>query len=448
MTRIAQRLILSGISAFGLMTTSPLLAQTTSAPATTAPAQVPPAAVPAPAPSIAPDVAAAYATYHIGSIWLRAGVDNPAVSQLIAILQRAPFDGIAEGPQLSTQVQTAVAQARINSGYAPDAEKILSSAWVRYVQALKRPTPGMTYAYPVLKPQGTNAVAILLTAAAAHSLVDYETETSELNPVYGPLRDAAWAEAQATNTPTPDPRLLANLDRARSIPNRGRFALVNSGDQRLTLFENGRPVDSMKVIVGTNQLPTPLIASIIYYVTFNPYWHAPDHLVRKTIAPTVLRQGMKYLKSHGYHVIDEWSESPKEIDAATVDWKGAAQGTVHVLVQQDPGPLNSMGNLKFPFANPDDIYLHDTPGKELFAKDVRNLSNGCVRVEDAKRFGRWLLGHDPTAPSADPEDNVQLPQGVPIVLTYLTAQVQDGKVVYLPDLYGWDKTSPPQVASN
>jgi murein L,D-transpeptidase YcbB/YkuD len=319
---------------------------------------------------------------------------------------------------------------------------------VQYVQALKRPTPGMIYAYAVLKPQGTNTVSILLTAAASRSLADYLTATSELNPVYGALRDAAWAEAQATNNLTPDPRLLANLDRARSIPDHGRFALVDSGDQKLTLFENGQAVDSMKVIVGTDQLPTPLISSIIYYVTFNPYWHAPDHLVRKTIAPTFLRQGMKYLKSHGYHVIDEWSESPKEIDASTVDWKGAAQGTVHLLIQQDPGPLNSMGSLKFPFANPDDIYLHDTPGKELFEKDVRNLSNGCVRVEDAKRFARWLLGRDPVAPSSDPEDNVSLPQGVPIVLTYLTAEVRDGKIVYLPDLYGWDKNGSPEVASN
>ena len=107
---------------------------------------------------------------------------------------------------------------------------------------------------------------------------------------------------------TPDPRLLANLDRARSIPEKGRFLLVDSGSQTLTLYDDGKPIDSMKVIVGTDQLPTPLISSIMYYVTYNPYWHAPDHLVRKTIAPTVLRQGLGYLKSHGYHVIEEWSE--------------------------------------------------------------------------------------------------------------------------------------------
>jgi len=224
--------------------------------------------------------------------------------------------------------------------------------------------------------------------------------------------------------------------------------LVDSGSQRLTLFENGQPVDSMKIIVGTNELPTPLIASIMYYVTYNPYWHAPDHLVRKTIAPNVLRLGPKYLKSRGYNVIEAWSENPKIVDPATVDWKAAAAGKTHLLVQQDPGPLNSMGNLKFPFPNPEDIYLHDTPNKALFAKALRNLSNGCVRVEDARRLGRWLLGTEPVAPSADPEVRVQLAQGVPIVLTYLTAQVRDGKLSYTDDFYGWDKAPPTQFAAS
>jgi len=394
-----------------------------------------------------PEVTAAYTTYRIQPIWFRTGAESPAASQLASILRRAAFDGFAEGPQLASEVEAVIARVRADAASAPAADRMLSSAWVRYVRALRRPTSGMIYAYDALKPQGTRTEDILLTTAAARSLSEFLTTTSALNPVYAQLRDTAWAEAQASGNLTPDPRLLANLDRARSIPARGRFALVDSGDQRLTLFEGGQPVDSMRVIVGTDELPTPLIASLIYYVTYNPYWHAPDHLVRRTIAPTVLRQGMKYLKSHGYHVVSEWGGASTEVDPTTVDWKGAATGNVHLLVKQDPGPLNSMGHLKFPFDNPEGIYLHDTPSKDLFGKDVRFLSNGCVRLEDANRFGRWLLGHDPVAPSSDPELAVQIPKAVPIVLTYLTAQVVDGKVAYLPDHYGWDKNGPPQFAS-
>ena len=397
---------------------------------------------------VATAVAAFYDTWHTQPIWFRTGPNTAAIAELTAILQRAPFDGFAEGPQLAAQVQAAAAQA--NSGKPEDvaeAERTLSAAWVAYVEAIKTPTAGMIYAYPVLKPQGSRADEILLTAAAAPSLAAYLDSTSDVNSIYKQLRDTAWAQAQASGNMTPDPRLLANLDRVRSLPAKGRFLLVDSGSSMLTLYQDGQAIDSMKVITGTSELPTPLIASYMYYITYNPYWHAPDHLVRKTIAPNFLHLGMNYLKSHGYHVIEDWSEHPTVIDPTTVDWKGAAAGKVHLKIQQDPGPLNSMGILKFPFPNPQDIYLHDTPDHAKFELANRNLSNGCVRVEDVKRLGRWLLGHDPVSPGNEAELRVQLPAPTPIYLTYITAQVKDGKLSYLPDIYGWDK-SPPQFASN
>jgi murein L,D-transpeptidase YcbB/YkuD len=430
---------LIGTAAVALVAASPASSQVS----------VPSAPAPAASPSVPVDVAAFYSAYTIPQIWFRGGADNPAVGQLTAILQRAPFDGFADGPQLAAQVQEAAAQARTGGPNAvAAAEKVLSAAWVRYVQALKRPTPGMIYAYPVLKPQGARADQILLTAAAAPSLEQYLTATANVNPVYAQLRDAAWAEAQTIGNLTPDPRLLANLDRVRSLPSKGRFLLVDSGSSMLTLYENGQPVDSMKVITGTNELPTPMIASVMYYITYNPYWHAPDHLVRKTIAPNVLRLGLGYFRSHGYDVIDEWSEHPSVIDPKSIDWKAAAAGTLHLKIRQAPGPLNSMGILKFPFPNPQDIYLHDTPDHAKFALANRNLSNGCVRVEDAKRLGRWLLGQDPVSPGSDAELRVQTPQGMPIYLTYITAQVKDGKLTYLPDIYGWDTAPPTQFASS
>jgi L,D-transpeptidase YcbB len=393
-------------------------------------------------------VAAFYDTLHSQPIWFRNGPDTAAIAQLTAILQRSPFDGFAQGPQLAAQVQAAAAQAA--SGKPEDvasADRVLSSAWVQYVQAIKRPTTGMIYAYPVLQPQGDRADQILLTAAAAPSLAAYLASTSDVNSIYKQLRDTAWAQAQASGNNTPDPRLLANLDRVRSLPAKGRFLLVDSGSSTLTLYQDGQPIDSMKVITGSEELPTPLIASFMYYITYNPYWHAPDHLVRKTIAPNMLHLGMTYLKSHGYHVIEDWSEHPTIIDPATVDWKGAAAGKVHLKIQQDPGPLNSMGILKFPFPNPQDIYLHDTPDHAKFNLANRNISNGCVRVEDVKRLGTWLLGHEPQSPGSTPELRVQLPKPTPIFLTYITAQVRDGKLSYLPDIYGWDQ-KPPQFASN
>ena len=142
----------------------------------------------------------------------------------------------------------------------------------------------------------------------------------------------------------------------------------------------------------------------MYYITYNPYWHAPDHLVRKTIAPNVLHLGMSYLKSHGYHVIDDWSETPNVIDPdddrleGCGGWNGASQ---------DPagsGPAEFDGNSEIPIPQ---SAGHLSPRHarpcEVRAWRKRNLSNGCVRVEDAKRLGRWLLGQDPVSPGTTPE---------------------------------------------
>ena len=394
-------------------------------------------------------VAGFYATFQQRPIWFHGGVADPATGQLLAILRRAPFDGMPSGPALAAGAEAALAEAR--SGNPADiqaADRLLSTDWVEYVQTIKQPTKGMQYAYPVLAPQGSRTDQILLTAAAAPSLTAYVTATSNVNPIYASLRDTAWAQAQATGNFTPDPRLLANLDRVRSIPAAGRFIVVDSGSQVLTMYDNGQPVDSMKVVSGKPELPTPLIASIMNYIVYNPYWNVPDHLVRKVTAPNVLKQGDAYLKRQGYRVMADWTVNSAVVPWTDVDWKGVLAGNVHIRVRQDPGPRNSMGKLKFPFPNGEDIYLHDSPEREYFDKNARSLSNGCVRLEDAKRLGRWLLGQEPVAPNQDAEVQVQLPRGVPVYVTYITAQVRNGQIAYLPDVYGWDSTPPQQLASS
>jgi len=365
-------------------------------------------------------------------IWLKASADEPAITQLIAILERAPFDGFAAGPQLAAQVRDAVARA--HSGQPADldaADRTISAAWVAYVQHMKRPTPGMVYVFPVLAPQGARTDQILLNAANAPSLPAYMAAAASPNAMYAQLRDAAVASG------SPDPRVVANLDRLRSIPATGKFIVVDSGTQVMTMFESGRPVDSMKIVVGKTEYPTPMIASVMYYIVYNPYWNAPDHLVRK-IAQNYLSMGEGYLKSRGYQVMKDWTAASAVVPSSEVNWKAVASGKEQIRIRQKPQDDNSMGDLKFPFPNSLDIFLHDTPHKEYFAKANRNLSNGCVRLEDARRFGRWLLGAEPREPSDDAEIQVQLPRGVPVYLTYTTAQVRDGKIAYLADPYRLD----------
>jgi murein L,D-transpeptidase YcbB/YkuD len=312
------------------------------------------------------------------------------------------------------------------------------------VQALQTPPSDMTYADSWVRPRRQAPAQILQAAASAKSLAAHVETVSNVNPVYAELRDAAWRQAQANGAV--DPRVSASLDRVRDMPFQKKYIIVDAASAQLYMIEGDRVADRTKVIVGQAgpRTQTPMLASTIYYATLNPYWHVTPDLVRSLIAKNVLQQGVGYLKARGYQVMPADSSDSTLLDPSTVDWHAVAAGSQMVRVRQLPGPANSMGRLKFGFPNPDDIYLHDTPTKALFASDDRDLSHGCVRLEDAERLGRWLLGRDPRPSSTTPEQQELLPTPVPIYVTYLTAQANGGQLTFVDDIYGRDTA---QVAS-
>ena len=380
-------------------------------------------------------IAAFYASRHGAPLWLSQGADSAAARELISVLQRAPLDGLASGPALAMQAQTLIGRGALAS-----ADQLLSAAWIEYVQTLQRPPSGMVYADSWVRPRRDSAATILARASTAPSLAAHVRSVSSVNPVYAELRETAWGAMQA-NGGQVDPRGLGSLDRVRDMPFQKRYIMVDAASARLFMIEDGRIVDQMKVIVGKSSAQTPMLASTIYYATLNPYWHVSGDMIRSLIAPNVLQQGMPYLKSHGYQVMaadaPDGPDAPL-LDPSKVDWRAVLNGEMQIKVRQLPGPANSMGRMKFGFPNAYDIYLHDTPSKELFASDDRDLSHGCIRLEDAERLGRWLMQRDPEIASRAPEQNVALPTPVPIYVTYMTAQADGGQLTFADDPYGKD----------
>lgn len=240
---------------------------------------------------------------------------------------------------------------------------------------------------------------VLFLAAGAYAFVSF-------SPAFGPIAGSIA------------PQLYVDSLSGAQIPLHGRYVLVDAASARLYMLEDGRVRDSMKVIVGKPDTPTPELKSVINYETLNPYWHVTPDLAKTLIAPRVLQDGNTYLTDRGYEVLSAWGPNARVLPPDSIDWKAVAAGNAQVFVRQRPGPANSLGRFKFDLPNGDGIYLHDTPKKELFALDERNLSHGCVRLEDAERLARWLLGKDPPAASA-PEENVLLPKPVPITISYL-----------------------------
>ncbi len=234
---------------------------------------------------------------------------------------------------------------------------------------------------------------------------------------------AAFYPALGPIAGTIAPQLYVDSLPSAQIPLHGRYVLVDAASARLYMIEDGRVRDSMRVIVGKPETPTPALKSMLNYETLNPYWHVTADLAKSLIAPRVLQEGNAYLSTRGYEVLSGWGPDARVLSPDSVDWKAVAAGTAQVFVRQRPGPANSLGQFKFDLPNGDGIYLHDTPKKELFAQDARNLSHGCVRLEDAPKLARWLLGKDPPAASA-PEQNILIPDPVPITISYLDARSQ------------------------
>lgn len=222
---------------------------------------------------------------------------------------------------------------------------------------------------------------------------------------------------------TVTPQLYVDSLPQAQIPAEGRYVLVDAASARLYMINDGRVQDSMRVIVGKPETPTPALRDAINYETVNPYWHVTPDLAKTVIAPRVLKDGEAYLKMQGYEVLSSWGPDAQVLSPDSIDWKAVAAGTATVYVRQRPGPANSLGHFKFDLPHGDGIYLHDTPKKELFAQGDRNLSHGCVRLEDAQKLAQWLLGKDPPATSV-PEQNILLPKAVPITISYLNARDQ------------------------
>jgi murein L,D-transpeptidase YcbB/YkuD len=281
------------------------------------------------------------------------------------------------------------------------------------VEALRRRLTTEGYAIgpsPDPRALDSNLVDALKTFQARHSI--------DADGKLGP------ETVRALNVPAEDRlrQIEANLERWRWLPHRlpADRIEVDVGQQTATLFEGGLERLSMRVIVGDPAHKTPMFASRVESVVFNPPWNVPTSIARNEIWPRVARDPT-YLARH--------------------DMTSTPAGIV-----QRPGPRNSLGRLKFDFDSPFGVYLHDTPARSLFQRRDRTLSHGCVRLEDARKLAEALLegqGWSPKDVAAAIEvgatRRVALKTPVSLFVVYRTAIVgTEGWTIFGPDPYRWD----------
>ncbi|MGP2019031.1 L,D-transpeptidase [Citrobacter freundii] len=242
--------------------------------------------------------------------------------------------------------------------------------------------------------------------------------------------------------------LALNIQRLRLLPSElSTGIMVNIPAYSLVYYQNGNQVLASRVIVGRPDRKTPMMSSALNNVVVNPPWNVPPTLARKDILPK-LWNDPGYLERHGYTVMRGWN-SKETIDPWQVDWATITASNLPFRFQQAPGARNSLGRYKFNMPSSDAIYLHDTPNHNLFQKDTRALSSGCVRVNKASELANMLLqdaGWNDTRISDVLKQGdtryVNIRQNIPVNLYYLTAFVgPDGRTQYRTDIYNYDLTA-------
>ncbi len=241
-------------------------------------------------------------------------------------------------------------------------------------------------------------------------------------------------------------QLRISMERLRWLPrNLGdRYLLVNTSGFILRAIEHDQQVLTMRIIVGRDYRSTPSFNSAVSHMVINPYWNVPASIARKDLLPKQLRNP-DFFAASGFKVYPGHDRNAEAIDPGTIDWHKYEHGFPFFLRQQ-PGEHNALGKVKFMFDNPFSIYLHDTPSKSLFKRDMRTFSSGCIRLEKPLELAAFALNQSDLLEkfnenmANDETITMHLPKPLPIYLMYITAWVDEPqhRVHFYPDTYDRD----------
>ena len=244
-------------------------------------------------------------------------------------------------------------------------------------------------------------------------------------------------------------QMQLTLERWRWLPDTYQKALIvaNIPEFRLRAYDKDFKIGvTMKIVVGKayGRHNTPVFSDTMEYVVFRPYWEVPPSITRAEMVPHVVRDP-DYLANKGFVVVDS---KRNVVSSGTVTPEVLGQIRAGKLfVRQKPGPKNALGLVKFVFPNSYNVYMHDTPSTEFFAKYRRDFSHGCIRLEKPADLAAWVLRDNPgwtpdrirAAMNGTATQQVNLTHPIPVFIVYATVIVlEDGLVHFYDDIYGHD----------
>jgi murein L,D-transpeptidase YcbB/YkuD len=263
--------------------------------------------------------------------------------------------------------------------------------------------------------------------------------------VNGQVDEATWY-AMSVPAATRLQQLYLNFTRVQNMAAKlnPRYVVVNIPAATIEAVNDGMVEQRHTAVVGRVDRATPIMASNIHQINFNPYWHVPKSLVRQDLTK-YMQENPNYLTEQNIFIYDG---KGAKVDPQSINWANITDAEVNYMYRQEPGAANSMGHCKINFYNPYDCYLHDTPSKTLFGENARFHSSGCVRVDNVNQLVNWLLRDNgdwdqnrvDTTFDALQRLDVQVNAKVPLHTTYITAWAnRKGTVSFRDDVYKFDE---------
>jgi L,D-transpeptidase YcbB len=291
----------------------------------------------------------------------------------------------------------------------------------------------------VLKSNDNN---VLYTIELANAITNFQQRVGL--PENGELNFKTIAEMNKT-VDFRIKQMLVNMERLRWVPVEieNDYLLVNIPEYKLHVFENKKLLWETNVVVGRAAKQTSIFKGSISRIILNPYWNVPNSIINQEILPK-LKRNPNYLSRNNMEVV---SSDGKAIVASTINWKKYSKN-IPFIIRQKPGNNNSLGKMKFLFPNSFNIYLHDTPSKELFDRNKRDFSHGCIRVENPKKLAMYLLRNNSTwnqekvdkILETKNETGIAIKPNIPVYITYFTAWVDiNGNLNFRNDIYNLDE---------
>jgi len=238
-------------------------------------------------------------------------------------------------------------------------------------------------------------------------------------------------------------QIIVNMERLRWVPIEMEkdYLLVNIPEFKLHVFENRKPIWVTNIVVGKSATQTSIFKSNLSQIILNPYWNVPTSIIQNEML-SKLKENPYYLSENNMEVLS----GDKVVDASKINWN-MYKNDVPFTIRQKPGKTNAVGKILFLFPNNFDIYLHDTPTKNLFGDTKRAFSHGCIRVADPEKLALYLLRKDSywntekvnNILETDKIKIISLPEKIPVYIAYFTAWVDtEGQLNFRNDLYNLD----------